>query len=123
MCGLGAVVLGLACGLSASAAVPDTTAPSLRALDSRGAVGGVTSLRYVVSDNSGRTWEDVSIFKDGSVARHYRTILGPAKYGRMYAYKLDKTPASFTGVFSFCVQSHDAAGNESPVSCAVVEIS
>ena len=123
VCGVGAVVLGLGCGLPATATLRDNVAPKLRALDSRGTVGGVTSLRYVVSDNSGRTWEELSIYQDGSIARRYRTTLGPALVGRMYGYRLDKTPASFRGTFAFCIQSHDATGNVSPLSCATVAIS
>src|SRR4051794_39058509 len=98
LCGFG-VALGLA--LPAQATTGDTQAPKLRALDSKGVVGGVTSLRYIVSDDSGRTWEALSIYRDGTVARRYRTTLGPAKVGRIYGYRLDETPASFTGTFAF----------------------
>jgi len=99
----------------------DTQAPKVRALDSTGTVGGVTALRYVVSDNSGRSWEALSIYRNGVVARHYRTPLGASR-GGLYGYRLLQTPASFRGVFRFCVQSHDAAGNVSKPSCAKVRI-
>lgn len=101
---------------------PDVQAPTVRALNSEGTVGSLTSLRYVVSDDSGRTWEAVYIYRDGAVVRRYRTTLGPAVKGRMYGYRLDATPASFRGTFKFCVQSHDAAGNVSRPSCAKARI-
>lgn len=100
----------------------DMQTPKVQALSSEGTVDGVTSLRYVVSDDSGRTWEALSIYRDGAVVRRYRTTLGPAVKGRMYGYRLDATPASFRGTFRFCVQSHDAAGNVSKPSCAKVRI-
>lgn len=100
----------------------DTEAPFVEALRSWGTAGGTTSLRYVVNDNSGRTWDELAIYREGLVARRYRTPLGPAKKGRIYAYKLDKTPAEFRGTFRFCVRSHDAAGNVSKASCSEVTI-
>ena len=101
----------------------DTAAPTVKALQSTGKVGGDTSLRYLVSDASGRTWESLLIYSKGIEVRRYRTTLGPAKAGRVYAYKLKQTPANFRGTFRFCVQSHDAAGNVSKPSCATVTIS
>jgi len=100
----------------------DTQTPRVQAVDSEGTVDGVTSLRYVVSDDSGRTWEALYVYRDGAVVSRYRTTLGPAVKGRMYAYRLDATPASFRGTFRFCVQSHDAAGNVSKPSCAKVRV-
>ena len=100
----------------------DSTAPRVRALASTGTVGGDTVLRYLVSDASGKTWEAVTLYADGTAIRRYRTTLGPAKAGRIYGYRLKQTPASFRGTFRFCVQSHDAAGNTSPPSCTTVTI-
>lgn len=115
-------LLGVFAGAAASASVGDVVPPKVRAFYSVGTVGGDTSLRYAVSDDSGRTWEALFIYRDGLVARRYRTTLGPAKVGRMYGYLLHKTPASFRGTFRFCVQAHDAAGNVSKPSCAKVRI-
>lgn len=129
-------VAGVVVAAALSAAVPaagaadgrvyragaDTTPPTVTALYSRGTVGGITSLRYVVSDDSGKTWDAFYLYRNGAVVRQYRTPLGPAVKGRMYGYKLQQTPASFRGTFRFCVQSHDAAGNVSKPSCAKVRI-
>ena len=71
---------------------------------------------------NGRTWEALYVYRDGAVVSRYRTTLGPAVKGRMYAYRLDATPASFRGTFRFCIQSHDAAGNVSKPSCAKVRV-
>lgn len=100
----------------------DSEPPFVEALRSTGTVGGTTSLRYVVNDNSGRTWDELTLYRAGLVARRYRTPLGPAVKGRIYAYKLAKTPAEFRGTFRFCVRSHDAAGNVSASSCSEVTI-
>lgn len=100
----------------------DASRPVVRALESTGKAGGLTVLRYVVYDDSGRTWEDLTLYKENSALRHFRTTLGPAVRGRIYAYKLRATPASMRGRFSFCVVSHDAAGNRSKERCAEVTI-
>ena len=100
----------------------DVTAPHVRALASTGTVGGATDLRYLVGDDSGRTWEILTIYRNGKPTARYRTTLGPAREGRIYAYRLDDTPASYRGTFRFCVQSRDAAGNVSKTSCAAVTI-
>lgn len=100
----------------------DSRPPVARALPSTGTAGGTTVLRYQASDNSGRTWEELTIYKDNAAIRHYRTKLGPAVRGRTYGYKLRATPASMRGRFPFCVVSHDAAGNRSTESCAEVTI-
>ena len=100
----------------------DTTAPVVQALISDGKVGGATELRYTVSDASGKTWEALTLYKNGAAARRYRTKLGPALAGHVYDFHLDGTPASFRGTFRFCVQSHDAAGNTSKQSCSRVTI-
>jgi hypothetical protein len=103
-------------------AATDTVAPVVHALASTGTAGGTTNLRYTVSDNSGRTWEELDIYR-GVLIRRYRTTLGPALSGHVYAYKLTGTPASLKGKLTFCVHSHDAAGNVSKESCATLTIS
>jgi hypothetical protein len=62
----------------------DTQPPKVRALDSEGSVNGVTSLRYVVSDDSGRSWEALTIYRDGVIARRYRTTLTSTLVGPIY---------------------------------------
>lgn len=99
----------------------DTVAPVVQALASTGTAGGTTSLRYTVSDNSGKTWEEIDLYR-GVLIRRYRTTLGPALKGHLYAYKLTATPASLKGKLTFCVHSHDAAGNVSKESCATLTI-
>jgi hypothetical protein len=100
----------------------DVRAPTVHALGSSGKVGGATALRYLVRDDSGRTREALTIYRGAVVARRYRTTLGPAKAGHVYAYRLGRTPATFRGTFRFCVVSTDAAGNTSKPSCEKVSI-
>lgn len=100
----------------------DRTAPRVRALASTGRSGGATVLRYLVSDASGKTRETIAIYRGGTLLARYRTTLGPARAGRVYAYRLTRTPADLRGSLRFCVQSSDAAGNTSKASCATVTI-
>lgn len=102
-------------------AATDTVAPVVQALVSTGTAGGTTSLRYTVSDNSGKTWDELDIYR-GVLIRRYKTTLGPALNGHVYAYKLNGTPVSLKGKLTFCVRSHDAAGNVSKESCATLTI-
>jgi len=99
----------------------DTVPPVVKALASTGTAGGTTRLRYTVSDNSARTWEELDIYR-GALIRRYKTTLGPALAGHLYGYKLTGTPASLKGKLTFCVRSHDAAGNVSKESCATLTI-
>ncbi len=99
----------------------DTVAPVVQALVSTGTVGGTTSLHYTVKDASGKTWEELTVYR-GSLVGRYKTTLGPALNGHVYAYKLLGTPASMKGKLTFCVTSHDAAGNVSKKSCATLTI-
>lgn len=102
-------------------AAADTVAPIVKALASSGTAGGTTSLRYTVSDAGGKTWEELDLYR-GVLIRRYRTTLGPAVAGRVYGYKLTGTPTSLKGKLTFCVTSHDAAGNVSKESCATLTI-
>ncbi len=109
-----------ACG-SYTRKATDTVAPVVRALVSTGTVGGTTNLRYTVSDKSGKTWEELAVYR-GSLVGRWKTKLGPALNGHVYGYKLTGTPANMKGKLSFCVTSHDAAGNKSKESCAALTI-
>jgi len=110
-----------ACGSYTRTAAKDTVAPVVQALVSTGTVGGATHLHYTVSDNSGKTWEEVAVYR-GSLVGRWKTKLGPALKGHVYGYTLTGTPASMKGKLTFCVTSHDAAGNKSKESCAALTI-
>lgn len=99
----------------------DTVAPVVQALLSTGTVGGTTSLKYTVKDSSGKTWEELTLYR-GSLVGRWKTKLGPALNGHVYGYRLLETPASMKGKLTFCVISHDAAGNVSKKSCSTVTI-
>ncbi|MGZ4353525.1 MAG: hypothetical protein ACXVZ4_08260, partial [Gaiellaceae bacterium] len=100
----------------------DVQPPKVQALESRGTAGGDTSLRYTVSDDSGSTWDELTVYSGDRAVRRYKTMPGPAKVGRLYAYKLKETPEDFVGTYRFCVRAHDAAGNTSAQSCASLVI-
>jgi hypothetical protein len=103
-------------------AAADVQPPKVQALESRGTAGGDTSLRYTVSDDSGSTWDELTVYSGDRVVRRYKTTPGPARVGRLYAYKLKETPEDFAGTYRFCVRAHDAAGNTSARSCAPLVI-
>lgn len=125
-CGALLVVAGCSVAFGAGAAsatrAADTQPPKVTALASKGQVGGDTVLRYAVSDNSGKTWDEIFIYRDNKIARKYKTTLGAATLGRIYAYRLKETPPDFAGTLRFCVRSHDVAGNVSAASCSSVTI-
>ncbi len=99
----------------------DRVAPVVKALPSSGSPGSSIRLRYTVSDNSGKTSDTIVVYRRGTVLAKGTTKLGPAVKGKMYSIGW-KAPADVSPPLRFCVQSEDAAGNESKVSCASIRL-
>jgi hypothetical protein len=97
--------------------VVDGQAPKVRALPSSGIVGDRVTLRYLVSDNSGQTLEEVRILRGHEILDEVDTKLSPSKRGQHYGVVWAARP-DVSGTVSFCVVSTDAAGNSSAPSCA-----
>ena len=99
----------------------DTIAPSARALASAGIAGSLVRLRFVVSDNSGRTRQQV-VVQSGSrvLARINRSMR--ASRANQIAFVNYRLPAKVSGALRFCVVAWDRAGNASAKSCARLSV-
>jgi secreted trypsin-like serine protease len=97
----------------------DSTAPVVRALPSSGAGGSVVRLRYRMYDESApRARARITVYERGGdrIAR-FSTRLARAERGVAYSYGW-RAPASLEGLYRFCVEGFDPAGNKSAPSCA-----
>jgi hypothetical protein len=96
---------------------PDTRAPVDRAFASRGKHGKIIELNYWAADGRGVTADTLRVYRKSRLLKTIRISLGDASpffnyYGRWRA------PRTVRGKLRFCVQSVDAAGNRSNLSCA-----
>jgi hypothetical protein len=97
----------------------DGTAPRARALSSSGRVNRVVRLKYRVSDNSGKTREKITVFRNRVKVRTIRTGMSTSTAG--VTYWVGFRPGSTDG-YRFCVQAWDRAGNRSRLDCAGLRI-
>ncbi len=100
-----------------SGRAPDTVAPRVRALASAGAAGSLVRLRFVVSDNSGRTRQQVVVSSETKVLARINRSMRASRANQIASanYRL---PANASGVLRFCLVAWDRAGNASGKSCA-----
>jgi secreted trypsin-like serine protease len=101
----------------------DTAPPVARAIASSGAGGSFIRLKYTIYDAiAERTRERITVYTNGGlrIAR-FNTRLGPAERGVVYFYRW-RAPAVLEGIFRFCVEGFDPAGNKSAPSCARLRI-
>jgi hypothetical protein len=101
--------------------VGDSNPPQIKALPSSGARGGTARLRYTVFDESGRTKEELTVFRGSRALAVKRTRLGARNGTRLYVQTW-RVPSSVSGPLKFCVRAWDAAGNRSARSCARLTI-
>jgi hypothetical protein len=99
----------------------DTRAPVDRAFASRGVHGKTVRLSYWAADGRGVTADTLRVYRKSRLLRTIRISLGDASpflnyYARWHA------PRKVRGKLRFCVQSTDAAGNRSNLSCAPLTI-
>jgi serine protease AprX len=95
---------------------PDTVAPVVRALASRGRKGRPIKLLYRVAENGPRTSERVVVYRRSRVLRTIRTPLSAREAGRTYYVFWRATRRAER--LRFCVEAWDAAGLKSARSCA-----
>jgi hypothetical protein len=95
----------------------DTVAPRARALASAGAAGAIVRLRFVVSDNSGRTRQQVVVQAGNRVLARINRSLRPSSASQI-AFVNYRLPAKAPPALRFCVVAWDRAGNASRKSCA-----
>jgi Mg-chelatase subunit ChlD len=115
-------VLGVVEALIEKAVVKDTKAPKVSAINSSGKAGTKVKLRYRVSDDSGKTADEIKVYDGSKVIGSGKTKLGPAVAGKIYNVGWT-TAASLAGkTFRFCIRSQDPSGNLSGWSCAHVKL-
>lgn len=96
---------------------PDTTPPHAHALASSGQKGHTAHLRFLVSDNSGKTREQIAVYAHFKVAHRISTRLTPSKPNAIY-YVSWHIPSKPLQPLKFCIIAFDAANNPSTQSCA-----
>ena len=99
----------------------DTTPPKVQALPSSGSPGTKIALRFTSSDDSGKTRQQITIYRGDTQVAQGKTDLSATVPGKVYSVDWD-APASITGPLRFCVQAWDAAGNASAISCASITL-
>jgi hypothetical protein len=101
----------------------DSEPPRVRALPSSGKRGGTATLRFTVSDNSGRAREELRVY--GANYLLYATLkqpLAPVRSGVVRTV-LWKVPRSLKAPkLKFCVLAADPGGNLSTASCAKLQL-
>lgn len=99
----------------------DTTPPRAHALSSSGWLGLTARLRFQVSDNSGKTREQLSVYSRSTVIHRIATSLSPSKPGAIYSVGWH-VPTKPVLPLKFCIVAIDAAGNASARSCARISV-
>ncbi len=109
---------------AAFAEARDTTVPSVRALPSTGRRGKPARLRYRVTDDGGRSSEQLTIFRARKMLARLRSPMHAAVPGGvLYNFATWRVPPSARrGLLRFCVTAVDPAGNRSRRSCAALRI-
>ena len=111
-----------------SVAGADTTPPTVKARAAKAAVGEPLALRFSVTDDSGSTRENITIWK-GQKRRQLitgQTFEATPEAGDERTTTLD--PADLgawktkPGKYRWCVRAIDEAGNKSKVGCAVLTV-
>ena len=99
----------------------DTRAPVDRAFASRGVHGKSVRLSYWAADGRGLTADTLRVYRKSRLLGTVRVRLGDASPFLNY-YAQWHAPRKVRGKLRFCVQSTDAAGHRSNLSCAPLTI-
>jgi hypothetical protein len=95
----------------------DTRAPVDRAYASKGIHGHVARLEFSAQDGRAATADTIRVYRGTHLLRTIRIALGDANPFWTYDVRW-RVPRAVHGRLRFCVQSVDAAGNKSNLSCA-----
>jgi List-Bact-rpt repeat protein len=117
------LVLGAAAAVTATfAKVKDTAAPRVVAFAASAKRGKKAKLSYFVSDDSGQSSEQITVFKGRKVLAKLVAAVHVAKAGTVHnvAWKIPGKLAP--GKRRYCVTATDASGNKSAPSCAPLTI-
>ena len=109
---------------SEASAAPDTAPPTVKARAAKAAVGEPVALRFSVTDDSGSTRENITIWKGEKrqqlIAR--KTFEPTPESGDERTTTLEVAELgkwkSKPGKYRWCVRAFDEAGNKSKVACA-----
>jgi len=96
---------------------PDTRAPVDRAYASKGVRGQVARLEYSAQDGRAATADTIRVYRGTHLLRTIQIALGDTNPFWTYDARW-RVPHAIHGRLRFCVQSVDAAGNKSNLSCA-----
>lgn len=101
---------------------PDSRAPVVRALASKGKAGKRVSLKYRVHDDfSTKTRERVRVYRRSKRLATIKRKFSTKKAGVVYKVRW-KSKKKYAGRLKFCVESWDTAGNKSAPSCAPLRL-
>jgi len=106
---------------SSGSCAADTSAPTAKAYPAKGTAGKVISLRYRVTDTSGKVGETISVYRGSAVIWSRTVKLHSIRRDGTYTIAF-KAPAR-PGALRFRVASRDAAGNKSAASIASLRVS
>ena len=104
---------------TATPAAVDTTAPRVTALPSAGRPGFLVRLRFVVSDNKGRTRQQIVVYRGTKVLARIDRPMRASAAVESVSFRIPKTTRSG---LRFCVVAWDPAGNASSKSCNRVTV-
>jgi hypothetical protein len=96
---------------------PDTRAPVDQAYASKGVHGQIAFLEYSAQDGRAATADTIRVYRGTRLLKTIRIALGDANPFWTYDPRW-RVPRNVRGRLRFCVQSVDAAGNKSNLSCA-----
>jgi hypothetical protein len=101
----------------------DTKAPKVKARLSAGVRGKVVRLGYTVSDNSGKSREQIAIYHGSKrIGNLLSRPLGTRKAGHVYTVAW-RAAANAPSNLRFCVRAWDPSANPSAQSCAGIRLS
>jgi hypothetical protein len=101
----------------------DTKAPQVKARLSAGVRGKVVHLGYTVSDNSGKTREQIAIYHGTKrIGNVLSRPLGTRKAGHVYTVAW-RAASNAPSNLRFCVRAWDPSANPSAQSCAGIRLS
>jgi hypothetical protein len=103
-------------------AIADVTEPNARALPSKGRWGARIALRYRVGDETGRTREQVRVYRGSTSIFQVTTGVRVTSPSRTYTASWQAPLKPLRGSLRFCVRAWDATGNLSERSCASLSV-
>ncbi len=101
----------------------DHTPPTVEVFPAKAKRGGLATLRYAVSDASGKSRETIRVYGENLLLyATLQTRLAPAKRGtiRSRTWRVPRTVRART--LRFCVLARDPAGNQSRPACAPIRL-